>query len=99
MEHEYVYPSILAKGRAHFPMLLKIVIRPSPQSVVMYLSFSSRSAYPASGRTAERIAADQKMIDRWFAEIAGADTRGLVEYIQEFYSLADTPELILPVTN
>jgi hypothetical protein len=100
LEYEYVYPSILAKGRAQFPMLLKIVVRPSPQSLVLFLTFNCRSAYPVqSGRTADRVEADQKIIDRWFGEIVSADTQGLVEYLQEFYCLADAPELTLPIAN
>jgi hypothetical protein len=81
-------------------MLLKIVMRPSPQSVLLSLCFYCRSAYPVqSGRTADRVAADQQTIDRWFGEIAAADIQGLADYLQEFYSLPDAPELILPVAK
>lgn len=97
-EYQCVYPSVLAQGKGKFPVLLKIVIRPSPSATQLSLHFSCRAAYDA-GRKAEFVAADQKRIDEWLAEIASGDSQGLVDYLFEFYSLQEKPELIVPITQ
>jgi hypothetical protein len=77
------------------PVFLKVVIRPSPQSTLLGLSFTTRPTWPH--RDAERAEKELGLARNLLASIADANLSGLIDCVQEFYSLPDKPELILPL--
>jgi hypothetical protein len=98
--NEYEYCLSYLIDPPALPVFLKIVIRPSPQSTLLGLNFTTKPVWPASSsRSQELVAKEQDKVKSMLSSIAHSELHGLREYLQEFYSLQDEPELILPISS
>ncbi len=83
---------------AKLPVRLTITIRPSPQTIVLTLAFACPPVYPyPTSRYRDWVQKAKKAIDGWLAQIASAESSELADYLQEFYCLAERPEVTLRI--
>ena len=94
---KFVLENMLLKGADGLPIRLKVVIRPSPHTLLLTLNFACPPADPvarvwsSSSRKWERTA--EMTINQWLAQIATGEANGLADYLLEFYSLPERPEV------